>query len=379
MPGPIYLDYAAATPVDPAVLRAMQPYWREQFYNPSAPYQAAHQVAADIHTARSRIAHQLGAKPSEVIFTAGGTEANNLAIHGIMQNYKGANLIVSSLEHEAALEPAKQYRYQLAPALPDGRVDVAGLVSQINDTTVLVSVMYANNEIGTIQPIREISRQLRTIRQQRRRAGNQLPLYFHTDASQAAAYLDMHVHRLGVDLLTLNGGKMYGPKQSGALFVASTVRLKPQILGGGQERGLRSGTENVAGSIGLSIAFELAQQRRITEVKRLHQLQRGFIKQLERDVPQAVINGSLQHRLPNNLHLTITGIDNERVMLQLDEQGIRCATGSACSAANGQASTVLAALGLSDAQAQASLRFSLGRGTTATDIRRTVQALAAVL
>lgn len=372
----IYLDYAAATPMDPKVLKAMEPYFSDKFFNPSATYLAAKDVNKDIQNARGTVARQLGARPSEIIFTAGGTEANNLAIHGIMQKYPGKNVVLSVIEHESVLMPAESYEHKLAPVLADGVIDLPKLTKLIDDDTVLVSVMYANNEIGTIQPIHEISKIIENIKDRRQKNGNKTPLFFHTDACQAAAYLDLHVSRLGADLMTINGGKIYGPKQSGALFVKTGTTLQPQILGGGQEWGVRSGTENVAGIIGLGIALDLVQTRRHAEVKRLQALQQHFFGLIQQHVPEAVINGTGKNRLPNNVHLTFPGQDNERLMMELDERGIICAVGSACSASSEEPSHVLKAIGLSDAQAQASLRFTMGHSTTISDIEKTVATLA---
>ncbi len=381
----IYLDYAAATPMDKRVLEAMQPYFTEQFYNPSATYLAARKVATDVQMARAKVAHWLGSTPAEIVFTAGGTEANNLAIHGVMQQYPGANVVVSAIEHDSVLKPASEYEVRVAPVNRQGIIDLKKLEQLIDDQTVLVSIMYANNEIGTIQPLREISQLIKSKVESRKSKASgiqtlknstpSLPLWLHTDACQAAAYLDLHVHHLGVDLMTLNGGKIYGPKQSGVLFVGKRVRLKPQIVGGGQERGYRSGTENVAGSIGFAAALDLVQNRRGEEVDRLQQLQLTFFRLLDTSLPAAVINGSKKHRLPNNIHLTLPGQDNERLMMQLDEAGVLCAVGSACSASNEEPSHVLRAIGLSDEQAQASLRFTMGIATTEADLVKTVQAL----
>jgi cysteine desulfurase len=370
----IYLDYAAATPLDEKVEAAMQPYWRQKFYNPSANYLSGRAVAADIARARAVVAQQLGAKPSEIIFTAGGTEADNLAINGIMQRYPEANLLVSAVEHEAILQVATNYNCQQIPVDAQGTVDLEALAKQIDDQTVLVSVMYANNEIGTIQPLRKIADLIKQVLADRQKDGNKLPLYFHTDASQAANYLDVHVSRLGVDLMTLNGGKMYGPKQTGALFVRAGLILQPQVQGGGQERGLRSGTENVAGIIGFAKALEVAQSTRTQEVARLNDLRDRFVLGLSSKIPAVVINGSKQ-RLPNLVHLTIPDTDNERVMMELDEQGIICAVGSACSASNDEPSHVLKAIGLSESSAQSSLRFSMGRQTSWNDLETTILAL----
>ncbi|HEX3568919.1 MAG TPA: cysteine desulfurase family protein [Candidatus Saccharimonadales bacterium] len=371
----IYLDYAAATPMDEQVKAAMLPYFADQFYNPSATYLAAQAVRKEVDAARARIAHWFGARPREVIFTAGGTEANNLAMHGVMRQFPDGNVVVSAIEHDAIVRPASQYSCRIAPVSEQGVVDVEKLISLVDDNTVLVSVMYANNEVGTIQPIRQIGQQIAAIRRERQKQGNPKPLYFHTDACQAAAYLDLHAARLGVDLMTINAGKIYGPKQCGALFVGAHVQLMPDIVGGGQERGLRSGTENVAGIVGLATALDLVQERRHDESERLQALQQLFLAELVQALPGVHINGSLKHRLPNNVHITIPGQDNERLLMQLDEAGIQCAAGSACSASNEEPSHVLRAMGISDELAQASLRITMGRQTDEAAVRATVVAL----
>lgn len=371
----IYLDYAAATPLDPVVLKAMKPYFTDNFYNPSAAYLAAKSVASEVKKARESVAFWLGAKPPEIVFTAGGTEANNLAITGIMDQYPDGNVVVSAIEHESILEPAKKYNYKEVKVTKNGIVDVDYLETIIDDKTVLVSVMHANNEIGTIQPIKEIATFLQNIRKTRTNRGDNRPIYLHTDACQAGNYLDLHASRLGVDMMTLNGGKIYGPKQSGALYVRTGVVLSPQILGGGQERGLRSGTENVAGIVGFAKALEIAQKKRPTEAKRLTELRDDFINQLIKSFPDATINGSTKKRLPNNISVTFPGVDNERLMMQLDEAEIMCAVGSACSASNDEPSHVLKAIGLSATQAQSTLRFSLGRTTTKKDVDIVIQSL----
>jgi cysteine desulfurase len=284
-------------------------------------------------------------------------------------------VIVSSIEHESVLSPAHLYDCQEAYVDKQGVIDVNRLITLVNDQTVLVSVMYASNEVGTIQPLRQLSRALAIIRSARRKISNQLPLYLHTDAAQAANYLDLHVARLGVDLMTLNGGKIYGPKQSGGLFIKGGVELSPQILGGGQELGWRGGTENVAGITGFSLALELVQGKRAQEGSRLKSLQDLFFKLLEDNIPGVVVNGSRVVRLPNNVHVTINGQDNNRLLIALDEAGILAAAGSACSASNDEPSHVLKAMGLTDAAARSSLRFTMGRQTSDEDIRTTVDTL----
>lgn len=371
----IYLDNAAATPVDPVVFAAMQPYFTDQFYNPSALYEAAGTVKKDIAAARATIAGYLGARSSEIVFTAGGSEANNLAIHGVMQTFPDGEVVVLATEHDSVLEPARQYEANIVPVQPDGQIDLAALKAAITDKTVLVTVQYANNEIGTIQPLKDIAQIVHDVRKVRRDQSNERPLYFHTDACQAASLLDLHVSRLGVDMMTVNSGKIYGPKQVGALFVTSSLALHPQVLGGGQERGLRSGTENVPGIIGFAKALSLVQERRHDEATRLAGLQSLLLELLVEKLPDVQLNGSRKYRLANNVHVTIPGTDNETLLMQLDNGGIICAVGSACSASNDEPSHVLKAIGLTDAEAQASLRFSMGKDTTETDIRKLVSVL----
>lgn len=376
-----YFDYAAATPLDNEVLAAMTPYLKGCFYNPSAHYLAAKSVKNDLEAARAQVAQVVGVRSSEVVFTAGGTEANNLALQGIARRFPDAHIVTTALEHDSVLLPAKALSERgltLSEINPgeDGVIKSVDVLAAVTDETVLVSVMYANNEIGTIQPIKEIAKGIKQLREDRLRNGNKRPLYFHTDACQAANYLDLHVHRLGVDMMTLNGSKIYGPKQSGALIVLSGTELDPLTYGGGQERGFRSGTENVAGCIGFAVALARATEMRKTELDRLHGLQKLFIAELAARLPQATINGSLKHRLPNNIHVTIPHSDNERLLYALDEAGIQAAAGSACSASKEEASHVLRALGLSDQAARASLRFTMGRQTTEQAVRTAVEILA---
>lgn len=372
---PIYLDFAAATPMHPDVRAAMEPYFEDFFYNPSATYQAGRKVKQVLEEARASVAYVIGCRPSEVVFTAGGTEANNLAIQGVLEQYPDAEVVVSSVEHDSVLRVAEKYPHKTIEVHKDGLIDLNALANAITDKTVLVSVMYANNEVGTIQPIRRITRMVDEIRKQRRISGNSLPLFVHTDAAQAGNYLDMHVARLGVDLMTINSGKLYGPKQSGVLYVASHVRLGPIIVGGGQERNLRSGTESVAQAVGFATALKRVQSIRRDAALQAVKLQKIFIEQLQQAFPGVIVNGSQKFRLPNNVHITLPGQDNERLLFALDERGIMAAAGSACSASNEEPSHVLRAIGISAADAQSSLRFTLGATTTEQEIHQTVQAL----
>lgn len=370
-----YFDYAAATPVCKEALIAMQPYFSSKFYNPSAMYLASREVKDDIEEARSKVAQLLGCRPGELIFTAGGTEANNIAVHGIMARFPGKKLLVSAVEHEAILEPAKVYGATTVSVNEKAEINLVDLKSKIDDSTVLVSIMYANNEVGTIQPISEIAETIKSINQDRKKRGVELPLYFHTDACQAASHLDLHVSRLGVDLMTINGGKIYGPKQSGALYVKAGIILDAFIAGGGQERGVRSGTENTAGIIGLASALGVARSKSMPEKKRLEKLQTECIKNLQIAIPDVIFFGHLKKRLPHNVSFAVPGIDNERLMMLLDEKGFQVATGSACQAASTEPSHVLRAMGISDDLANSSIRLSFGRETKIDDINDLISAL----
>jgi len=375
----VYLDFAAATPIDSEVLKAMQPYFSDKFYNPSANYVSARQVATDIDNARSLVAGILSVKPEEIFFTAGGTEANNLAVSGIMKAYPGKNLIISAIEHESIVDPAKQFNCRVASVDKTGRVIVSELEKLIDKDTILISIMYANNEIGTVQPLTKIKQLILKVREQRRNLGNQLPLYFHSDGCQAANYLSLNASGLGLDLMTLNGGKIYGPKQSGILFIHRSVKLNPQILGGGQERGVRSGTENVSAIIGFSQTLKITSKMKLEETKRLEILRDYFVKALTASGLNYSINGSMKSRLPNNLNLSFPGQDNEMVLYKLDQSGVMCSTGSACSAQKDTISPTLLAIGLNEAQALSSLRFSMGRKTTKKQIDYTVTILQKIL
>lgn len=380
----VYLDYAAATPLDRDVQNAMKPFFDREFYNPSALYSKSTAVKQKLDTARQQIASVVGVRPSEVIFAAGGTEANNLAIQGVATQFPGKHIVYSALEHESVRKPIEwlvQNGWTATEVRPekDGRMDAKKITKAVTEDTVLVSVMYVNNEIGTIQPIREIASNLQFISEKRVQAKNTLPLYFHTDACQAANYLDIHTHRLGVDLMTLNGGKIYGPKQSGVLIKHANVQLQPLLWGGEQEQNYRSGTENVAGCIGFSTALAVAQDKRKQEAKRLTELQNWFFKEVASKTGKITMNGSQKHRLPNNLHISVSGQDNERLLYALDAKGIMCATGSACSASKTEASHVLLAIGQSEAEARQSLRLTMGRGTTKAKLQYVVNSLLELL
>lgn len=350
--------------MDSRVLAAMEPYFSDVFYNPSADYLSARKTKAALSKSREEIARVLGARPAEIVFTAGATEANNLAIQGILRQYPNKVVLVSAIEHESVIKPAGLFAGKKVPVKKDGIIDVQDLTKMVNDDVVLISVGLVNHEIGTVQPIREVAQIVGEIRHARLKSKNPLPLYLHTDAAQAANYFDLHTARLSVDLMSLNGGKIYGPKQSGALFVKAGTILKPLILGGGQEFGLRSGTENLASIGGFCRALSIAQQSRLKEKQRVEALKKFFINQAQDEIRGISFNTPKTNSSPHIINFSITGQDNERLAMELDERGIQVATGSACSASSDTPSHVLKAIGLSDAQARASLRLSMGKHTS---------------
>ena len=355
----LYLDHAAATPMDERVLRAMQPYLTELFFNPSSPYAPALQVRRDYEAAKQVIASRIGAKGDELVMTAGATESINLAFNSI-----GGHVVTAAIEHHAVLAAAKRYDHTIVESDERGLVSAGTIKAALRPDTRLVSIALANNELGTVQPLREIAAVIHAEREARRASGNPVPIYLHTDASQGAGQLDVHVARLGVDLLTLNAGKVYGPKQVGLLWASSHVRLNPQIVGGGQERGLRSGTENVAGVIGFAKAMELADDHRKYEAERLRKLRDDLQKKLVAAFDDAIVSGSQKRRLPSHLHISFPGLDAERLVFALEMRGVMVATGSACAANKGTRSHVLTAIHLPPDVADGSLRLTLGHLST---------------
>jgi len=382
MSTPIYLDFAAATPLDERALTAMKPYFADKFYNPSAVYQAGRDVRRDLEDARAHVADVLGAKDQEIIFTAGGTEANNLAIEGIMRQFPDGNIVVSSIEHESILDPARRYECRIVPVNNKGFINLDKLEQLIDEKTVLISVMYANNEIGTIQPIKEITSLIAKKRSERlglKLQTKNYPLLLHTDACQAGNFLDLHVSRLGVDLMTLNGGKIYAAKQSGCLYVRAGVELEALVRGGGQESSLRSGTENVASIMAFATMLQKVQAERKEESVRLKHLSDSMFATLSQNILNLTLNGDSQKRLPNNLNFLIPGIDGERVLMELDEAGVMVATGSACTASNDKPSHVLLAIGLQEAEANASLRITLGRTSTEEQVSAAAHIISSII
>lgn len=351
----IYLDHAAATPLEPKVLAAMQPYFSDDFYNPSSPYAPAIVVRRAYEAAKDSIARAIGAKGDEIVITAGATESINLAFHSI-----GGHIVTANIEHHAVIEAAKLFEHTFVAADERGMVTPDVVKAAIRPETRLVSVALANNELGTIQPLRDIAEVVRRERDARLKRGDHTPIYLHSDASQGVGQLDVNVARLGLDLLTLNAAKVYGPKQVGLLWSATHVVLQPQVVGGGQERGIRSGTENVAGTVGFAKALELATEHRRYEADRLAKLRDGLEKKLMSAFPKAVLSGHRKHRLAGHLHISFPNLDAERVLFALESRGVLVATGSACAANKGTRSHVLTAIGLAPNIADGSLRMTLG-------------------
>ena len=354
----IYLDHAAATPVDPRVFKAMEPYFLHDFFNPSAAYLPAKKVAADYEAAKAVIAHAIGAKVSDLVITAGATEANNLAFANISSS------LYLITEHDSVRKVAEKHGGVPIVVDKNGRIDMADLKSKITDVTELISVSLVNNELGTIQPLAEIASLIREIRFDRLSRGIKTPLYLHSDASQALNLLDINVARLGVDLLTLNAAKIYGPKGVGALYVSHDVKLTPVTYGGGQENGLRSGTENVPGVIGFAKAVELTKEHLNGNRKKYANLRKLLLSELQ---GCELINK--KHALDNFVVLCYNNIDAERLIYLLEDKQVYVSTGAACAASKGKKSHVLAAIGLSDEQIAGSLRLSLGETNDESQIR----------
>lgn len=372
----IYFDYAATTPVDPQVFSAMEPWLTTQFANPSSPYTLGHESRRAVDRARATIAQLLHCSPQEIVFTSGGTESDNMALFGVASASAQAtgtmgSVLVSAVEHSAVLESARQLKkygfdVQFLPVEKNGIVDTATIYNAVTGNTILVSLMLANNEIGTMQPVEEAS----CIAKEKNPK-----VIFHSDACQATGVVELDVQKLGVDLLTLNAGKIYGPKGVGLLYVKRGTKIQPLLFGGDQEHGLRAGTENVAGIVGFAKAMELAEQRRVTEVPRLTALRDTVIQDITAAIPGTRVNGDATQRLPNNINITIPGIDGESLLMYLDQEGIEVSLGSACTAGSLDPSHVLLAIGHSRDDARRSLRITLGRSTTQADLDRLLSVL----
>lgn len=365
----IYLDHAAATPIDPLVVAAMQPYFTELFYNPSSPYASAVQVKRDYREAKARIARELGVLGDELVMTAGATESINLGLSAAGDGV----LAVGATEHTSVLEVAKHLGGIVIPADEKGRITAEAVRRSMYSDITLISVGLVNNELGIIQPIDEIMQVVEAERERRRAAGESSPLYVHCDASQGLSLLDIKPKRMGIDLLTLSAAKVYGPKQVGLLWVRPGVTVSARIAGGGQEGGLRSGTENVAGVVGFAVAVELAAKRRSGEIKRLRGLRDEMQRTLEREFPWMIVSSDKKKSLANFLHISFPGIDAERLIFWLEQRGVMVATGSACAANKGTQSHVLTAISMGDEAIRGSLRISLGRLSTEENCQEAVR------
>jgi cysteine desulfurase len=367
----IYLDYAATTPTDPEVVKAMMPYFSETFGNPSSPHEFGRDARVAVEAARENVAALLGATAAEIVFTSGGTESNNFAVKGVAyaNRNKGNHIITSSIEHHAVSGPChfleKQgFEVTVLPVDGYGMVDPDTVRKAITDRTILISIMNANNEIGTIQPIAEIGRIAR-----------ERGIYLHTDAVQTFAHIPFTVESLNVDLLSLSAHKFYGPKGVGAIYIRKGTRLTPFMHGGEQEGKRRASTHNVPGIVGLSRAVDMAREKLQEEMATQTRLRDQLIKGLLERIDRSRLNGHPTGRLPNNVNVSIEFVEGESMLLSLDMEGIACSTGSACSSASLDPSHVLLAIGLSHEMAHGSLRFSLGRFTDEGDIDRVLEAL----
>ena len=367
----IYLDYAATTPTDPEVVKAMLPYFTDRFGNPSSIHSFGQEAKAAVEKARREIASFLGAKQDEIIFTSGGSESDNFAIKGVAyaNKHKGNHIITSSIEHHAVIKSCEflekmGFEVTYLPVSKDGLVDPEDVKKAITDKTILISIMHASNEIGTIQPIKEIGKIAR-----------EKKIYFHSDAVQTFGHLHINVDELNVDLLSVSAHKLCGPKGIGILYVRKGTKIVSFIHGGGQERKRRASTENVPAIVGFGKAVEIAKKTMDEEVKKLVILRDKLIKGILEKIDNVYLNGHPVRRLPNNVNVSVESIEGESMLLSLDMEGIAASTGSACTSSSLEASHVLLALGLSHELAHGSLRFTLGRYTEKEDINKVLEIL----
>ncbi len=371
----IYLDHNATTPVDPRVLAAMQPYFSEVFGNPSSIHAFGREAKEALERARGRIAHLLGAREREVCFTGSGTEADNMAIKGVAHSYrnKGDHLITTQIEHHAVLASCgylekEGFRVTYLPVDGTGRVNPDDVRKAITDHTILITIMHANNEVGTIQPIPEIGRIAR-----------EHGVLFHTDAGQSAGKLPILVDELNVDLLSLSGHKIYAPKGVGALYIRKGTKITPLIHGGHHEHGRRAGTENLASLVGLGKAAEIAETERAEESERLTQLRDALHKKITDRIERVFLNGHPTQRIASTLNLSFAAVEGESIILSLDMEGIAVASGSACTSGSLESSHVLNAMGIIPELPPRSVRFSLGRTNTLEDIETVSEVLPPII
>lgn len=371
----IYLDHAATTPTDNRVVKAMLPYFTENFGNPSSVHSFSREAKDAVTKARENIAAMIGAKPEEVVFTSGGTESDNMALKGLAYAGcdKGNHIITTKIEHHAVLESCRFLERQgfavtYLPVDKYGIVDPDEVKKAITDKTILISVMHANNEIGTIQPIREIGR-----------IAGEKEVFFHTDAVQTLGHIPINVDDLNVHLLSASGHKLYGPKGVGALYIRKGVSMHSFMHGGEQEKGRRASTHNVPGIVGFGKAVEVAGQEMEGEMEQLMPLRDYLIKGILAKVNGSFLNGHPEMRLPNNVNISIPATEGESMLINLDRSGIACSTGAACAASSIEASHVLMAIGVSPDVAQGTIRFSLGRSTKKDDIEYVLEVLPGIV
>ena len=365
----IYLDNAASTQIHDDVLNSMLPFLKEQYGNPSSIHRYGRLTRKAIHKARKQIASLINADPAEILITSGGTESNNTAIVGITSQFPSSQIITSSIEHDAILEPCKKlisngFQVDYLPVDKFAMIDTLDLENIISKKTSLVSVMFGNNEVGTIQPIAEIAK-----------ICHENKVLFHTDAVQAVGKLPVDVKELEVDLLSISSHKLHGPKGIGALYIKDGVKIDPIILGGGQEFRLRSGTENVASIVGFGQACEIAQNHLVENISLIKKLQTLLVQKVLNEIPETTFNGHSESRLSNNAHFTFLGVNGEDLIIKLDEYGIAASTGSACSVNTQKASHVLESMGFSLEQITGSLRLTVGIFNTKKEINETVDIL----
>jgi len=365
----IYLDNAASTQIHEDVLNSMLPFLKEQYGNPSSIHRYGRLTRKAIHKARKQMASLINADPAEILITSGGTESNNTALIGISSQFPSSQIITSSIEHDAILEPCKKlnlkgFHVDYLPVDSFGMIDTSDLENIISEKTSLVSVMFGNNEVGTIQPIAKIAK-----------ICHKNKVLFHTDAVQAVGKLSVDVKELGADLLSISSHKLHGPKGIGALYIKDGVKIDPIILGGGQEFRLRSGTENVASIVGFGQACEIAQNNLSENISLIKKLQTLLINKVLDGIPETTFNGHSESRLSNNIHFTFLGVNGEDLIIKLDEYGIAASTGSACSVNTQKASHVLESMGFSLEQITGSLRLTIGIFNTENEINETVDIL----
>jgi len=367
----VYLDNNATTPTHPEVVKAMVPYYEEVFGNASSIHQFGQQARKAINEAREKLAEFIGAKPEEIVFTSGGTESNNFAIKGVAyaNENKGKHIITSSIEHLAVLNPCKYlekqgFRVTYLPVDKYGLVAPADVEKAITKETILITIMHTNNEVGTIEPIVEIGK-----------IAKEKGIYFHTDAVQSIGKIPVNVQELNIDLLSLSGHKIYGPKGIGALYIRKGTRIQPQILGGHHEKNRRAGTENVPGIVGLAKAIEIAKDSMDKESIYLTNLRNRLYNGIIEKIDYVHLNGHPEIRLPNTLNISFEFVEGESIILNLDMKGIAVSSGSACTSGSLEPSHVLKAMGVDPAVAQGSIRFSLGKDNTEDDINYVLEVL----